>query len=348
MDPQDHRRDSGKQLTSSRSTGSAGGPGAGAGGRVHTPANPDGGAPDRGDQAADRRPCYSDGFTMMPPNETQRSKLKMMAQKEEEDLQRWREANRVSSLHLNPEKLGGNVTLADAREQQFADLRCSKLQKKLRKEELDKRRRREEEEELQKMKAKQREKAERLEESRRQQEQRRGEQLMQDHLRAKESFLQRFERRAPGPLASSSATHTSSRNEAVESKQLKSEREVQQEHRRVNSAFLDKLEGRGSEGETRGEGIREAERPSLAREDFRHQPSGPPRQQLPLAHLNPDPERSCFDWTEEADPEADYDWALMKLMNNFPDCCKVFLEDILSQCDGDYEQAYKLLVCTFS
>lgn len=41
--------------------------------------------------------------------------------------------------------------------------------------------------------------------------------------------------------------------------------------------------------------------------------------------------------------ESDYDWALMKLMNSFPHCSKVFLEDILIQCDGNYEQACTLL-----
>lgn len=46
------------------------------------------------------------------------------------------------------------------------------------------------------------------------------------------------------------------------------------------------------------------------------------------------------------DPEVDYDWALMKLMNSFPDCARVFLEDILDQCNGDYEQAYTLLIST--
>lgn len=65
---------------------------------------------------------------------------------------------------------------------------------------------------------------------------------------------------------------------------------------RVNSDFLDKLEGRGSGGK-KGEGGQEAECPS---EDFRHQLSNTPGQQLPLTHLNADPEQSCSDWTEEA------------------------------------------------
>ncbi|XP_070770740.1 epithelial-stromal interaction protein 1 [Enoplosus armatus] len=320
----------------------------GASGNEQTPGNPASDAPDsRSPHATDRRPQHSGGFTVIPPNESRRNMMRMTAQKEEEALQQWKEANRAPAVHLNPERLGGNGTLAEAREKQFTDLRCSKLQKQLRKEELDKRRRQEEEEELRKKKAVQREKAELQEERRRQEDRRRSQQLKQDHTRTTETFLQRFERTAPGPPASSSATHTSSRSEAGEVKQ-KSVRDVQLEHRRVNSAFLDRLEGRESEKEAKGGGVREAERPSLVSEDFRRQPSNTPGQQLPLAHLNPDPEQSCCDWTEEADPEPDYDWALMKLITVFPDCSRVFLEDILDQCDGDYERAYTLLMCTLS
>ncbi|XP_022595996.1 epithelial-stromal interaction protein 1 [Seriola dumerili] len=317
-----------------------------------TPDTPDSNnAPDSGNPpATDRRPQYSGGFTVIPPNESRRSKMQMMAQKEEEELQKWKETNRVSSVHVNPQRLGGDVTLAEARQKQLTDLRCSKLQKKLRQEEQDRRRREEEEANLQRKKAEQRQKAERLEERSRQEEQSRREQFRQDHLRAKASFLQRFERSAPRPLASSSATHTSSRTEAVEIKQEKSEREVQLDHRRVNSVFLDKLEARGggSETETKRErGVQEAERPRSASEHLRHQPSTTTGQ-VPLAHLKPDPEQSCPGWTQEADPEPDYNWSLMKLMNSFPDYNKAFLEDILDQCNGDYEQAYTLLICILS
>ncbi|XP_076603455.1 epithelial-stromal interaction protein 1 [Chaetodon auriga] len=303
-------------------------------------------APDSGGpQTTAPQPRCSDGFTMIPPNESRRNKLKTVAQKEVEDLQRWREANRVTSVHMTPEKLGGNATLAEVRQKQFTDLRCSKLQKKLKKEELDKRRRQEEEAQLQKMKAEKREMAERLEERKRQEQQRRGEKLWQDHLRTTESFLQRFERRAPGPLASGRATHTSSRKE-----ESTGVREVQLEHKRVNSAFLDKLEGRGrgTENETKGEGIQEAEYPCFASEDFRHNQFNSAGQHFPLAHLDPDPEQSCSGWTEEADLEPDHDWALMKLTNCFPACSRVFLEDILDQCNSDYEKAYTLLICTLN
>lgn len=100
----------------------------------------------------------------------------IVSQKELEDLQRWKEANRAPPVHLNPERLGkpihtmstvtftlsstnfcntnliweclytlphwngvicflmyqgGSVSLDEARQKQFKDLRCSKLQKKV-------------------------------------------------------------------------------------------------------------------------------------------------------------------------------------------------------------------------
>ncbi|XP_041662699.1 epithelial-stromal interaction protein 1 isoform X2 [Cheilinus undulatus] len=125
-----------------------------------TPVN--GNTAERGqEQQTARQPQHTDGFTMIPPNESRRSKLNMMAQKEEESFQRWKEANRPASVHINPEKLGGDMSFAEAREKQMAGLRGSKLQKKMKKEELDRRRRQEEEEALQRMKAVQREKLQR-------------------------------------------------------------------------------------------------------------------------------------------------------------------------------------------
>ncbi|XP_034741788.1 epithelial-stromal interaction protein 1 [Etheostoma cragini] len=316
----------------------------GASGSEPTPENPDRDAPDGSGNppATDRQPQYSGGFTVIPPNESRRNNIRMIAQKEEEALQRWREENKPPPVHVK-ERLGGNATLAAARDRQLAELRSAKLQKKLKKEEFDRRKRQEEEEELQKMKDEQREKAERLQKKRQQEEQRRREQLSQDHTRRTEKFLQRFESTDPRPLASSSATLTSSRSEAVESKQEStSGRDVQLEHRRVNSAFLDKLEGRGSEKETKEEAVWEVERPFMSTNE------DTPRNQLPVVHLNPDPEQGYYDWTDEAGPEPDVDWALMRLMSSYPDFSKVFLEDILDQCNSDYDQAYTLLDCTLN
>lgn len=263
----------------------------------NTPENSNRDDPDgKQQQPTDREPQHSGGFTVIPPNESRRSQITRMAQQEEQEYQRWKEANRPPAVHLNPERLGGGGTMAEAREKQLAGLRCSKLEKKLKKEEMDRRKREEEEEKFQMMKAVQREKAERLEERRRQEDQRRREQHQQDHLRATERFLQRLERTAPGPLASSSATPTSSRSEAMQGpqreKEPKSVKDVQQEHRRVNAAFLDRLEGRGREREDEVEEEEEEERPC-----YTFKESDPAGREPAPAHLDPNPD---YNWTQEA------------------------------------------------
>ncbi|XP_008297351.1 epithelial-stromal interaction protein 1 [Stegastes partitus] len=315
--------------------------GADVSGNNQTPGNVDKTTTDsRNPQQANRQPQYLGGFTLIPPNEARRTELTTIAKKGEENLQRWKEANRPSAVHLNPERLGGHVTESEARVKQLTDHRNSKLQKKLKQMDLDKKKRQEEDEKLQKMKDQQREKAERQEQRRQQEEQQRSEQLRQDRLRSTEAFLQRFQRGAAA--ASSSATHTSSRGEDVESKQRekelkRSEREVQLEHQRVNSDFLDKLQGRGKGSETK----KEAERPYVAEEDFKQETTTGHFSHLKVG-------QSCSAWTEEAALEPDYDWALMKLKNRFPQCSVGFLEDILHQCNGDYEEASTLLICSLS
>ncbi|XP_034417203.1 epithelial-stromal interaction protein 1 [Cyclopterus lumpus] len=327
-----NQRDVQKQPSGDNSSGGT----SGASGIERTPEDPNRDSPDSGNpQPTDRQPQFSGGYTMIPPIESKRDKLLRAVQKEEEICKRWKEANRVPAVHMTPETLGGSTTLSGARERQQTDSRYSKQQRRLKQEDLDRRKRQEEEEEYQKMKDIQREKAQRLEERKQREEQSRREQLSQDHARKNERFLLRFDRTASGPPASSCAAHTSSRSEAVESNQREESkgRDVQQEHRRVNQAFLDILEGRpgGREKETKEEGV----------QDFGHQPSNPPGQQLPPAQLNQDPDQSFADWTDVADP--DYDWALEKLMTSFPDYNRAFLEDILDQCNSDFEQAFTLL-----
>ncbi|CAB1421088.1 unnamed protein product [Pleuronectes platessa] len=294
-----------------------------------------------GPPAADRQPQYSSGFTMIPPNLTRRSEIEAVAQRGEETFQRMREAQRVSYVSEVPATLGGRATLEEVRQRQQAALRCSKVEKRVKQEEMERRRRQEEEEELQKMKDEARMKAERKEEKERQEEQRRREQLQQDHLRRTDRFLQRFDRGPRDPLASGGATHTSSRSEAA----VKSGRDVHLEHKRVNSAFLDDLQGRGvgSEGE-RG-GVPGAEWHRSASNHLQQEPSTSTGQPAPPAHLEPDPDQS---WTQEADQYPDFDWELLKLENMFPNYTKEFLTDILHQCHGDFESAVTMLVCTLS
>ncbi|KAM8856314.1 uncharacterized protein epsti1 isoform 2-T2 [Spinachia spinachia] len=287
-----------------------------------TPEGPNAGAAGGNPAATGRQPQYSGGFTVIPPNESRRDELRRIAQKGEEALHRSKEANRVTYVHAGPQKLGGATTLAATREMQHRNLRCSKLQKMLKKEESDKRRRQEEEEENQRKKDIQREKAERLEERERQEEQRRAQRLSLDQARKTESFLQQFEWTGPRPPASAQTSH-----KAVESKpaaQPKGDRDVQQEHRRVNKAFLDSLEGRRRGSEQR-----------LDPEDFRHQPSD-------LA----DPDPTVADRTDVAGPDCDR--ALAALMRSFPGCSRSFLKEILDQCKSDYQQAHALLDCSMT
>uniref|UniRef100_A0A8D3AIC4 Epithelial stromal interaction 1 n=1 Tax=Scophthalmus maximus TaxID=52904 RepID=A0A8D3AIC4_SCOMX len=160
--------------------------------------------------AADRQPQCSGGYTVIPPNEFRRSKLIRMAQEEEEARQRWKETHRVPYVQPISERLGGDVTLAEARDKQLRDQQRSRVQKKMKQDELDKTRRQEEEAELQKKKDEQRRKAERLVAREHQDQQRRRQQLEPDYLRTSDRFLQSLERRAPDPRASSAASHTSS------------------------------------------------------------------------------------------------------------------------------------------
>lgn len=83
----------------------------------------------------------------------------------------------------------------------------------------------------------------------------------------------------------------------------------------MNAAFLEKLEGRGrgSENGVKMEGVQEAERPCLASEDFR-QLNISTDQQVHLAHLKPDPERSCSDGTEKAGKLRMDVWISLRLL----------------------------------
>uniref|UniRef100_A0A3B3YJ02 CUE domain-containing protein n=1 Tax=Poecilia mexicana TaxID=48701 RepID=A0A3B3YJ02_9TELE len=294
---------------------------AGASGAEPQAGHMDGQTPAVGRQPAeDRQPQYSGAFTVIPPNQTRRSKNKEMAQREMEELQRYREAHRPGPLHLAPERLGGgDVTIAEARQRQFTNQRGSSLQKK----------------------------AERLELKRRQEDQRRRELFHSDQTRKNDSFLQNLQRAA---APSGGAAHTSTTNKVSDQeteKLTRSTEELQLEHRRVNQAFLDKLEcnARGTEVEASSCSSREEERPRLTPDDHRrHAAAG----RVALTHPEPGPERRCSDWTEETDPQADRDWNLMKLVNIFPDCSRDFVQDILTQCNGDYEQACALLVSTLT
>ncbi|KAK1788854.1 hypothetical protein P4O66_014857 [Electrophorus voltai] len=393
-------------------------------------------------QPADQRQLtHIEGYSTVPPNESRRSRMLRIAQKELEDLDRWQDEHRPGPIHLAPEKLGGGVPLAEVRQKQQVDANRAKLQKKLKKEEMNKRARQEEEEKNQKMKAVQREKAwghkhregaeelaalqrkkddqrrkgEILEEKQSQQEDTRERQMESERLRVNSLFLDRLEARGSGRASESPPRPVEGGN-------------VWQAHRPQDPAL--------SPGPDRAEEEEEEALPILSRtfepammhvllEPMYSPMRSPPPQRTgtlccergqecgcrqtharntgelthlalphydwelsPPAHVNSaargaqlgrlvcnaqgsHPERvttrlfslpparlglftlplgsepqggrkACFTLWHVVD-EADHDWAVMRLQSQFPYYERELLEDIVSQCNGSYRQAYDLL-----
>ncbi|XP_067848617.1 epithelial-stromal interaction protein 1 isoform X2 [Heptranchias perlo] len=139
------------------------------------------------------QPQHRGGYSMIPPNESRRSQLQRMANKELEELKQWKEAHRPGPINMTPAQLGGCVSETDARRQQQISLRGSKLRQRAKKEEHDRIRKEAENLEYQKMKEIQREKANKLEEKRRQEEKQRKSQLQTMHYQTNQQFFQRVE-----------------------------------------------------------------------------------------------------------------------------------------------------------
>ncbi|KAB5577082.1 hypothetical protein PHYPO_G00205870 [Pangasianodon hypophthalmus] len=310
-----------------------------------------------------RNPRHSDGYTMIPPNESRRSKLLRMSQKEQNDLQRWKEEHRPGPIQLAPEKLGGDVSLSEVRQRQQIVAHQSKLKKKLIQEDRNQRRREAEEEENQRMKDIQREKATRLEMKKKQEEERRKELYQHELLMKREEHLQRLERSGSVPMAASSSTPTSSwargheyrearkaeeqmalqqkkdeqrrKSQILEEKQKQEEedrkRQMENERLRVNTAFLDRLEARGS---GRASELLPCT-PELGNVWQTEEPQDPASSPVPFpSQLHTD---------SAAEEDTDFEWVVMKLQNKFSYCQREYLEDIVSQCNGNYQQAYDLL-----
>ncbi|KAK7153750.1 hypothetical protein R3I94_007192 [Phoxinus phoxinus] len=317
-----------------------------------------------GTQNPQNQPTHAEGYTKIPPDESRWSKLQRTAQKEEEDLRRWREENRPGPIQLPPERLGGAVSLAEARQRQQVEARQSKLRKKLRQEDMDRLNRQAEEEENEKMKAIQREKAKKLEMRTKQEEEQRQERYQHDKEMKTNEFLQRIERSSSTvSMASSNSIPASSwvkcheyrdsrreeenagllmmkeeqrkKTEMLEEKQKQQEedkkRQTEADHRRVNSAFLDRVSrsGRVSEPatqtpENRNVGLDDDDEP----QDTAFSPE-------------PNPSQVHTDSAEEDD--SDHMWTLLKLQREFPYYKREMLEDIVKQCNGNYKHAYELL-----
>ncbi|XP_036686993.1 epithelial-stromal interaction protein 1 isoform X5 [Balaenoptera musculus] len=221
-------------------------------------------------------------YTLIVPNEKRRNEMQQMAAKELKDLERWKEQQRTKPINLAPMQLGGNQSEVEVRQRQQLQLIQSKYQKKLKREEYIRIKREAEEAEIQKMKAVQREKSNKLEEKKRRQENLRRE-AFREHQQCKTAeFLRRLDTESPhrgtcpvavsDPQSSASARRQAyvdsiregskklqkmkdehcQKSELLEFKREQQEEERarihQAEHRRVNNAFLDRLQGESQPG----------------------------------------------------------------------------------------------------
>ncbi|XP_067568971.1 epithelial-stromal interaction protein 1 isoform X3 [Pseudorca crassidens] len=198
---------------------------------------------------------FTGAYTLIVPNEKRRNEMQRMAAKELEDLKRWKEQQRTKPINLAPMQLGGNQSEVEVRQRQQLQLIQSKYQKKLKREEYIRIKREAEEAEIQKMKAVQRQKSSKLEEKERLQENLRRE-AFREHQQCKTAeFLRRFDTQSPHrgtrPVAVCDPP-SSAWSELLEFKREQEEEErakIQQaEHRRVNNAFLDRLQGESQPG----------------------------------------------------------------------------------------------------
>ncbi|XP_016341846.1 epithelial-stromal interaction protein 1-like isoform X3 [Sinocyclocheilus anshuiensis] len=287
------------------------------------------------------QPTYADGYAKIPPNESRRSNLQRIAQEEEENLRRWKEENRPGPIQLAPERLGGAVSLAEVRQRQQDESRHSKLRKKLRKEEMDKKTRQAEEEENEKMKAMQREKANKLEMRKKQDDEQRQKLYQHDKQRKAEDFLQRIERSSTTvSMAAGNSIPASSWAESLEEQQKQQEedrkRRTGADQRRVNMAFLDRLEASNS-GRVPKPVTQTPESSNICLDD---DDDNDKPQDTALSTV-PNPSQVHTDSAEEDD--HDHMWTLIKLQNRFPYYERDMLEEIVKQCNGNYQQAYELL-----
>ncbi|XP_059355619.1 epithelial-stromal interaction protein 1-like [Carassius carassius] len=313
---------------------------------------------------AQNQPTHADGYTKIPPNESKWSKLQRTAQEGEEKLRRLKEENRPGPIQLAPERLGGAESLAEVRQRQQEDLRRSKLRKKLQKEEMDQNKRQAEEQKNERMKALQREKATKLEMSKKQRDEQRQKLYQDDKQMKTEEFLQRIERSSSSvSMAASNSMPASSRTknheyrevrreeenadllkkkeeqrrkaEVLEEKQKQQEedrkRRTEADHQRVNMAFLNHLEA-GSSGM-----VPESTNVWLDDDD---DDDDDELQDTALSTV-PNPSQVHTDCEEEDD--CGHMWTLMKLQNRFPYYELDMLEEIIKQCNGNYQQAYELL-----
>ncbi|XP_010979168.3 epithelial-stromal interaction protein 1 isoform X2 [Camelus dromedarius] len=229
-------------------------------------------------------PRFTGAYTVIAPNEKRRNEMQRIAEKELEDLERWKEKHRRQPINLEPRRLGGSQSEAEVRQRQQLQLMQSKYQQKLNREESIRIKKEAEEAEIQKMKAIQREKSNKLEEKKRLQEFLRREAFREHQQYKNAEFLRRLDTELPSrstcqvaPCARSWACMNSLKEgenrklqkmkeeQHQESELLEFKRQQQEEgrtkthqaeHRRVNHAFLDQRQGEGQAGGLQGFGGR--------------------------------------------------------------------------------------------
>lgn len=196
-------------------------------------------------------------YVLITPNETRRNQLQQIAKKELDDLERWKEEHRSRPIKLIPQRLGGKDSEAEARQKQQMMLVQSKYQQKHKREEYMKAKKAAEEAEILKKKAIQREKAERLEVKKRQQEMQRREMFLEDQYYKTNELLNRLDSGLPksdscqianrGPESTAWAHLKESKQKQEEEART---RALQNEQRRVNNAFLDRLQNKAQSNST--------------------------------------------------------------------------------------------------
>ncbi|XP_030055291.1 epithelial-stromal interaction protein 1 [Microcaecilia unicolor] len=243
--------------------------------------------PEDGKSVETQQSRYASGYTLIPPNETRRNEIQRIARKELEDLERWKEEHRPGPINLAPKRIGGIETEANARQKQQNTLKLSKYQQKFNRDDYRRKVKEEEEAKILKMKAIQREKATRLEATRQQQDMQRKKECEEDKYVKNNDFLSTLEsglssRRScqNGGVGQQSTVWARSlgyqqtqkeeeernlqqmkeaqnrKSDLLESKQRQKEKErktyLQMEHRRVNNAFLDRLQGKSQSSDQPG------------------------------------------------------------------------------------------------
>ncbi|XP_076728016.1 epithelial-stromal interaction protein 1 isoform X6 [Callospermophilus lateralis] len=222
-------------------------------------------------------------YTMIAPNESRRHQIQRIAAQELSNLEKWKEQNRAKPVYVVPTLLGGSQSETEVRQKQQLQLKQNKYQQKLKRQESVRIRKEAEEAELQKMKAIQREKSNKLEEKKQVQEKLRREAFREHHQYTTAAFLSKLDAELPNRSACQTAprdlqfsTQAGNRaykdslrekenqrlqkmkdeqqqkNKLLEPKRQQHEEErakiLQAEHRRVNNAFLDRLQGKSQPG----------------------------------------------------------------------------------------------------